>query len=281
MKTVLYELFAQGVTQTPLVQSIRTLPGIGSILRQISHVLVSDDDRFWVTVREGPGQGLELYIAPRFHRNYWNGAVESEVQQSLQQFLKPGMVVYDVGAHIGFFSLIAARLVGPTGTVIAFEANPTVVEYTRLHRDRNACNHMYVLGRAVWSANQDVCFDDGDSSMINGMGHIVTMNTPNTIVIPTITLDDISTLFAPPDFIKMDIEGAEIEALKGAEHVFTTLRPILLCELHGSEAAAFVSAFLERHQYTYQWMNVYATQSASHILALPNDKRQALHNSAM
>ena len=71
----------------------------------------------WIVVRSGPARGLRLLIEPKTEKFYWTGAHEVAVQQTIADLLKPGMTFWDVGAHIGFFSLLASRRVGARSAV--------------------------------------------------------------------------------------------------------------------------------------------------------------------
>jgi hypothetical protein len=85
------------------------LPLIGPCLRCASTKPVPRDSLAWVQVRHVAAQGIWLHLNPRTGHDYYHGDVEPEVQRVLQKYLRPGMIFYDVGANIGFFSLLAAR----------------------------------------------------------------------------------------------------------------------------------------------------------------------------
>jgi protein-L-isoaspartate O-methyltransferase len=89
---------------------------------------------------------LSLHLNPRTGKTYLDGVGEPEVQAALQKYLHPGMVFYDIGANIGFFSLLAARLVGKEGRVAAFEADPEIARRLREHAARNEFGWITVDG---------------------------------------------------------------------------------------------------------------------------------------
>ena len=80
---------------------------------------------------------MKMHLNLTRERNYYFGTHELDVQSILSKVVRPGMRVWNIGAHIGFFTLILSRLVGPEGGVIAFEPNPEVrkrlVEYLSLN----------------------------------------------------------------------------------------------------------------------------------------------------
>ena len=90
----------------------------------LSHLLVPVHGKRKLRVRSGPGKGLVFELNPRWETRMWEGDHELAAQQVLQRGLQPGSVFYDVGANVGFYSIIAARLVGTAGHVYAFEPVP-------------------------------------------------------------------------------------------------------------------------------------------------------------
>ena len=126
---------------------LRRLPVVGPCLSWASRRLVPRDSLAWVQVQRGPAQGLWLHLNPRTGHTYFEGGAEPEVQNALQQYLRPGMIFYDIGANIGFFSLLAARIVGKDGRVVAFEADPEIAARLREHITRNDCGVISVEER--------------------------------------------------------------------------------------------------------------------------------------
>jgi predicted methyltransferase len=95
-------------------------------------------------------------LNPRTGKIYFEGGGEPEVQEALLQHLRPGMTFYDIGANIGFFSLLAARLVGKEGCVVAFQADPEIAARLREHAERNSLGWITVEEKAVWSEPRTV-----------------------------------------------------------------------------------------------------------------------------
>src|SRR5262249_52484605 len=116
---------------------VRRWPVVGPCVRWASTKLVPRDSLTWVQVQRGPAQGLWLHLDPRTGRTYFEGGGEPEVQAALTEQLRPGMTFYDVGANIGFFSLLAARILGENGRVIAFEADPEIAVRLQENVSRN------------------------------------------------------------------------------------------------------------------------------------------------
>lgn len=220
---------------------LRAVPVIGPGLRWAGAKLIPRDALTWVQVQHGPAQGLWLRLNPRTGRDYFNGDVEPEVQAVLRKYLRPGMTVYDIGANIGFFSLLAARLVGATGRVTAFEADPEIAARLRENFERNKDASISVEEKAVWSSSNPVFFARADTAVSpdRGLGRVIDndaeKSAPGTIRVEAISVDEYVHKSAAPDFIKCDVEGAEVEVFLGAEKILKERQPIILCEMHGDK----------------------------------------------
>lgn len=153
---------------------------------------------------------------------------EPHVTRVMRPLLQPGTVMIDIGANIGYYTLLAASCVGSTGKVIAFE--PSVANCALLHRSLQA-NHVenVVLHNvAVADTARVVGFRMYDSN-----GYIIP-DHPSTHPeqVQTVTLDHVLRDEPRIDLIKMDIEGAEGRALQGMHRVMQRCQPIIFTELH-------------------------------------------------
>ena len=201
-----------------------------------------------VQVAAGVLQGLKLRLNLQVEKDYWLGTYEPELQAAVLKFMRPGMVAYDVGANIGYVSLMLARAVGAGGRVYAFEALPANLE--RLGENL-ALNGMQSTVRVVPAAVTDrsgpVQFLVGPSG---GVGKVAgsagrrSLDYPEQMRVNGIALD--AFVYAdgnyadgnpPPQVVKMDIEGGEVLALPGMRRLLREARPLLFLELHGPEAA--------------------------------------------
>ncbi len=217
---------------------LRRIPIVGRCLSWAAEVVVPRRSLTWAQVQHGPAAGIWLRLNPRTGQDALQGAAEPEVQDALELHLRPNMTFYDIGANIGFFSLLAARLVGKHGRVIAFEADPEVASRLREHVECNGSPWAAVEEKAVWSESRRILFarTDPKASPDRGLGHVVNSASADTIEIDAVSLDDfVRTSRAAPDFIKCDVEGAEVEVFRGAQRLLTEKRPGILCEIHSEE----------------------------------------------
>jgi FkbM family methyltransferase len=224
---------------TSLLVGLRRIPVVGSCLRWASTKILPRDSLTWVQVQHGNAAGLWLRLNPRTGRSILEGGRELEVQRSLYEHLRPGMNFYDIGANIGFFSLIAAHLVGEHGHVTAFEADPENAARLREHIARNKLSQVVVEEKAVWSEleRRTVMFARTDPTVSpdRGTGHVASAAEPDTIQVAAVSLDEYTSTSPAPDFLKCDVEGAELEVFRGARRLLREKRPGIICEMHSEE----------------------------------------------
>lgn len=146
--------------------------------------------------------------------------IADELKRSLKGYLEKhdlgqGETVVDGGAYIGEFTLYAARAVGPAGRVIAFEPDPVIFKKLTANIELNGLQNITVLNKGLWSKPGMLKFV-GDS--IKGYSFMSADKDAGAIDVPVVSLDDeLERLnIKKVDFIKMDVEGAEIEAIKGS-----------------------------------------------------------------
>jgi FkbM family methyltransferase len=186
------------------------------------------------TVLWGPCRGIRYRVFPGFGHAYLYGGWERKSAMLMVQYVRPGDTAYDLGANYGMHTLLLAKLVGPTGRVYAFEPNPEILCALEEHVTLNRLTAVTTVQRAV---SDEVGMAVFDRAHHRGAGHLVSATTilsGPTFDVETTTLDEFvfSGGNAPPDFMKVDIEGAESAALRGGHQVLERYRPILLIELH-------------------------------------------------
>jgi FkbM family methyltransferase len=215
--------------------AILRVPVLGTCVRALGQILVPRRSMAWAKIEDGAANGLWMELNPRSGANYVRGGGEPKVQAFIAGHLKPGMVFYDLGANSGFFSLIAARCVGKSGHVYSFEPEHELAERIRSNMQRNQFDRFTIVESAVWRETGHVSFARSDRSISpdQGTGQVTTTgNGAQTIQVPTVALDDFAAGALPPDLIKCDVEGAEVEVFRGATRLLASCRPIIVCEIH-------------------------------------------------
>lgn len=172
---------------------------------------------------------------------YLFGMWEPDTTHWLTEHLRPGDVVVDIGANIGYFSLLAATCVGPTGRVLAFEPVPSIADMLTANVRRNDLPievHRVVVGEAPGTAEVFRSADTniGRSGTSGGAGRVSEGTVP--VVRAATALDE--ELWQRIRFIKIDVEGDERHVLRGLEPVLAALSPgaAVLVEVTPDESAA-------------------------------------------
>ena len=200
-----------------------------------------------VVVRSGHAAGVRLVIQPRTEKYYWTGAYEVPLQEVLARELTPGSIFWDVGAHAGFFTLLGSRLVGDAGRVHAFEPMPDnrsrLERAIELNGARNVTVHAYALAGHSGDA---VLYDRGASTMWTLAGGDGDAAGPP---IACRTLDELDGVLDLPDVLKIDVEGLEVEVLRGGMSFLERHRPAVLVEIMSDDAAAETRALLPFYRF--------------------------------
>lgn len=166
-----------------------------------------------------------------------SGIYETDLTIALIKLLEPGMVFFDIGAHRGYFSLLAAQLVGPTGQVHAFE--PTPGTYELLSSNVRSHSNVHLNNVAVYSESKELTFHDYglcapafNSIYAPRLSKEAAARTPvENRRVPAVSIDDyVKSSGVRPNLIKIDAESAESDILKGMAETLLTMRPAFTLE---------------------------------------------------
>jgi FkbM family methyltransferase len=166
-----------------------------------------------------------------------SGVFESAEILFVRRYLKPRMTALDVGAHHGLYTVLASKSVGSKGKVIACEPSPRerkqLIRNVRLNGCFNVRIEPYALGSE--RSNAEFYLVDGGEDGCNSLRPPVVNATTHRISVEVMTLDDVVTRnnLQTVDFLKLDVEGAELETLRGAKKMLQNARrPVLLVEVY-------------------------------------------------
>lgn len=188
---------------------------------------------------------------------YYPSTYEPAKAAFLRRHATPGATVLDLGAHIGLFSVHLARAVGPSGRVVSVEPAPETAAVLRRTITCNGVEDVVsVRQAAVWGRRGDAdLFETGDVCA-NASSLVRTGRTLGSVPVAAVTLDDLVDDEAlTVAVVKMDVEGAELEALEGAPALLADQGPALAVEVHPLELRASgrdpreVFDLLARHGY--------------------------------
>ena len=180
-------------------------------------------------------QGNQMYIntddqgiAPSL---LLTGVYEPYETQLFAQILKPGMVVFDIGANIGYYTLIAAKIVGASGLVYAFEPDPENYELLVKNIKLNGFTNVVPIPKALsnTSGKQRMYKDGNNWGMVSFSAKNVSTKS-RAFDTETATLNEFEQTVSKLDIIKMDVEGAEGHVITGGQELLSKYAPVIFME---------------------------------------------------
>lgn len=260
-----------------MLSRIRKARLFGPLIKLL-HRLVPD--RYTaVTILGGPLRGRRMMLNLRYQMGYWLGLTEQDVTAAIQTVITTGDTVYDVGAEIGYFSLIAA-VISRTGSVYAFEPNPANVAVIRQTNLLNSDLSLHIIEKAVGNRSGRVKFvtfenraDISNASLLGRLDAITNQDEVggDLIDVDMIDLDSFSVETGTrPGLVKIDVEGAEGMVLQGMTHLLVEAQPCLIIEIHNETAQRDVMACLTALDYdTLPIGRTFERAYPFRVLALP------------
>jgi len=244
-----------GAIYRPLRAALIGLAGVGAVSREIV---------------DGPLRGYHLVLGPDDRNAYLVNRHERPIVDVLEQLSRPGMRVLDVGAHVGYFTLLLSTLVGPEGRVYALEPNPLNLAKLRAMLAVNGLTNVAVFPVAATDRTGEGEFV---TERTGQMGHLALGSCPreaqSLVVVQTARIDDLARehKIGRIDLIKIDVEGAERQVLHGMAELLAASKPIVICEWHPLVAGSdYVSTF-ETFGYTCELLEPANTSEPFHLLA--------------
>jgi FkbM family methyltransferase len=207
------------------------------VIRSLGHRLLGNAR---VRIKSGINQGFQWSVVTT-GRGYGSGSFGRDRLGALQALAQPGECFLDLGAHKGFMSLAASRMVGPSGTVVAVEPGESNLWFLRKHLAWNDVRNVRVVQAAVGAGGGTVAFGGRGDSLAYQVG--VGDDTVPLKSVPQIVAEE---QVPPPSLIKMDIEGHELEALQGAAPLLGA-EVVLLISIHSRALFEDCSKLLEEH----------------------------------
>jgi FkbM family methyltransferase len=180
------------------------------------------------------------------------GIYEIHIQETILAHLEAGEVFYDVGANLGYFTLLSALRVGPRGCVCAFEPLPANVKHLQHVCSENNLTNCIVTASAVSDRPHTATLFVGPG---NATPSLLSEEGWAQIKVPVTSLDTFASNHPWPDVIKVDVEGAEVEVLKGATHILKSTRPpFWIVEVHTQKRDEAVAELFHTSGYQRQYL---------------------------
>jgi FkbM family methyltransferase len=202
-----------------------------------------------VRILRGPLRGMK-WVKGAGPNAYWVGTYEVARVSAFARAVNQGAVVYDVGANVGIYSLVASSRVGGSGRIYAFEPLDRNLRYLHRHIMLNDIQNCTVVEKAVCNEEGTLPFAEAawEPSMTR-------LSSDGEILVHSTTLDSCiygELRFRAPDIIKIDVEGAELEVLKGATRTIIEFYPTIFLEIHGTQLHADCRDFLLAKGYSIE-----------------------------
>lgn len=179
---------------------------------------------------------------PEHERMYFYGDHDERYEiANIRRIIKPGDICWDIGANIGFYTCLFASLTGPTGRVVAFEPVSVTREYLSANVSLNGFSQVTVIPKALGARpeNQPIYF--GDAAAAEGTASLRQGDAQKIAELVEVeTLDRVSAGLPVPDFIKIDVEGFQVELLVGARAFFNAHSPMVMAELRDPDRDTMV-----------------------------------------
>jgi FkbM family methyltransferase len=207
-----------------------------------------------VTIPDGPNAGLRLHVDQSMPLYYWlKESHDQDLVRELQSRIAPGMVVMDVGANIGYNTMMFARWVGAAGRVLSFEPDPMNMQRLRRHCEINELKGVELLPLALSDQEGQLRF----AAIGQGQSRVLTNDTADndeTVMVEAVRMDDVAVSLGLErlDAIKIDVEDHEVAVLRGCEETLGRFKPFVLIEVHSVESLIGCSAVLRKLGYTVE-----------------------------
>ena len=198
-----------------------------------------------VRIKDGPLKGGKWILSSGI--NFILGKYEPEKTRAVSERVKKNYVIYDIGAHVGYFTVLMSKLSGSKGKVFAFEPRPINLLFLKKHLRINNCGNVVLTESCVGATQGDCQFNTRTGT---GTGHVsIDGNLKTTMIV----LDELyeSNDISAPDFIKIDVEGGEFEVLNGAKYIIEKHRPTILLATHSEGLHRQCLLFLEKYDYKF------------------------------
>lgn len=199
-----------------------------------------------IRIVRGPLRGKKWIVGASTH-GCWAGTYEVDNLAAFGAAIAPGDSVYDVGANVGLYTLLASLKTGPSGRVYAFEPVARNLHYLRRHVALNQLQNCCIVEAAVSNTEGTQRFSA--AAREHCMGHL---SPEGELEVSSITLDGCicgEKDLRPPNVIKIDVEGAELLVLQGASRALTEYHPCLFVEVHGGQRHVDCREFLAAKGY--------------------------------
>jgi FkbM family methyltransferase len=214
-----------------------------------------------------PLKGYCMRLHWEKHKAFVFGTHEPEVVRAIRDTVCLGSTTLDIGSHLGYYTLLLAKLVGPQGKVISFEAAPEIFDVLKQNVELNACTNVVLENRAVADSMGRLLLRRNDDDPLSSTSSLK-RGRPEKEIEATRLDDYLEQRPNKISFVKMDVEGAEADALEGMAGCLRRDRPTLLIELHGFDGLGERHpALIKLREFDYRVRYLEPPGAQIHVLA--------------
>lgn len=231
---------------------------IKKFVKEIFYRLLSGKNGYSdLKVLSGPAKGCKLRLDIRKEGSYWLGNYDKWIFDVVpfDKIIKPGFVIWDCGAYVGYYTAAFKKIIGDRGIIYVFEASKKNYERVKILPELNEWDNIKVLNMAVGPDHTTLQFVNNLGGA-NGPYNLskIYKQSQSELDIEIVKCCGVDELvyeldIDAPDFIKFDLETAEEFALHNGDKIFREKRPLILLELHGEKAKEAAGLFFEKYHY--------------------------------
>ncbi len=187
----------------------------------------------------GEGGGSSVYI----------NRVEPEQTLAFVKTVRAGQTLFDIGANVGYYTLLGSRLVGATGRVYAFEPAIRNIHFLYQHLVLNNVRNVIIISAACSEHTALAAFSGGSNY---ALGHLnIGPEAPDSVPVPVLSVDEaVRATGVHPDVLKIDVEGAEMSVLRGARETLRLKKPRIFLSTHSDSLRRDCLDFLAHQGYS-------------------------------
>lgn len=268
-------MIARAVDVVPLAarRRVKYIP----IVREIQRWLISrlSQKSFEYVVTAGPAAGIRFLISLPDDKGIWTGTYESEFSALIARSVSAGACCYDIGGFHGYIAGVMA--VAGAARVCIFEPNPDNRARLDAMVALNPSRPFEVVPVAVGAIDTTAEFSvmsEGSMGKLRSSSFQRDADSNSTIHVAVRAIDGMVSTdqVPPPDLIKIDVEGAEVDVLRGGWRTISNRRPIIFLEVHSHALGASCRALLDSLGYSWQALEP-GPQYPQHVLAIPAVER--------
>lgn len=196
-------------------------------------------------ISDGPLKGKRWILTSG--TRFCSGRYEVEKTEAIARTVREGDIVFDIGAHVGYFTVLMSQRAGSAGKVFAFEPRRINNAFLRRHIKMNRCDNVEVFDTCVGRQNGTARLETRIGS---GTGYV---SPTGNVEVQMVSIDEMVAQgrLPAPTFLKIDVEGGEVDVLEGARQTIEAHRPRIILATHGDELDRQCQAFLSKLDYGF------------------------------